>query len=685
MAKKKKQAEVTNDKDKALELTMMSLEKQFGKGIVMTGNSVDFPDIDRIPSGSASLDEALNGGYAKGRMIEIYGPPSAGKTTLALHAIAETQKAGGKCAFVDAEHALDVYYAEDIGVNIQELLISQPENGEQCLNVTKMLVNSGAIDLIVVDSVAALTPRAELEGDIGDNKPGAQARLMSQAMRILTGNAKKTNTAIIFINQIRMKIGIMFGCFHYNARVLLADGTTEKIGKIVNQQLPLEILSVNERGVATKKKIIDWHNNGPAEKFIQVVVEYPHVSGRSNLPIGDDHTLLTPYGEKKVSELSVGDSVLVRSKDYRCRQDIVVGMLLGDASIRVNDAGNTAKMRIKHGEKQNDYCIKKTTWFPDAFLGSSGVDKQGRFWWDSKSTNEFVWLAKYKEGSAVRYADRELVESINESSIAIWYLDDGTFSGSYKYWGWGKSTIYATKLDRESKILIADRFEQLGFPRPSLTKKGFSFSGEKNQKFQSIIAPYVPKSMSYKIHPKLRDNCVNCLARQRIDYNPIDCLIEAKIVDIYEKPITPGQPNKFDITVEDSHCYFVDNVLVHNSPETVAGGEALKFYSSQRLDIRRIGVISDGDNKTGIRTRVKVAKNKTGPPFKMTELNIMFGKGIDSAMDLLDMAVTMGFVEKKGAWFSYNNQQLGQGASNAAKFLEENSNIASEIRDKLKG
>ncbi len=202
-----------NGKREALEAARLQIDKEFGKGSLMKlGDNREIMDVDVIPSGSLLLDEALGvGGYPKGRIIEIYGPESSGKTTLALHAIAEAQRSGGIAAFIDAEHALDPTYAKNLGVNIDELYVSQPDNGEQALEITERLVRSGALDIVVVDSVAALTPQAEIEGDMGDSHMGLQARLMSQALRKLTGILAKSNTTIIFINQIRMKIGVMFG------------------------------------------------------------------------------------------------------------------------------------------------------------------------------------------------------------------------------------------------------------------------------------------------------------------------------------------------------------------------------------------------------------------------------------------------------------------------------------------
>lgn len=201
----------TEGKSKALGLALESIEKQFGKGSIMKLGEGHKQNVETVPTGALSLDLALGGGIPKGRVVEIYGPESSGKTTLTLHAIAEVQRQGGTAAFIDAEHALDPAYAKRIGVDIENLLLSQPDNGEQALEIVETLVRSNAVDIIVVDSVAALVPRAEIEGDMGDSLPGLQARLMSQALRKLTGVINKSKATVVFINQIRMKIGVMFG------------------------------------------------------------------------------------------------------------------------------------------------------------------------------------------------------------------------------------------------------------------------------------------------------------------------------------------------------------------------------------------------------------------------------------------------------------------------------------------
>lgn len=228
-------------KSEALQAALSQIEKNFGKGSIMKLGEQDNAALPTVSSGSISIDLALGGGYPKGRIIEIYGPESSGKTTLCLHAVAEFQKSGGTVAFIDAEHALDPSYAAKIGVNIEELLLSQPDSGEQALDITETLVRSGGVDLIVIDSVAALTPRAEIEGDMGASHMGLQARLMSQALRKLTATANKMGTTIIFINQIRMKIGVMFGNpetttggnalkFYASVRVEVRKGSKIEVG-----------------------------------------------------------------------------------------------------------------------------------------------------------------------------------------------------------------------------------------------------------------------------------------------------------------------------------------------------------------------------------------------------------------------------------------------------------------------
>ncbi len=301
-----------DNKKKALGAALMQIEKQFGKGSVMRmGDVAASRDIDVVSTGSLGLDIALGcGGLPRGRVVEIYGPESSGKTTLTLQVIAEMQKLGGTAAFVDAEHALDPGYAEKLGVNVDDLLVSQPDTGEQALEITDMLVRSGAVDIVVIDSVAALTPKAEIEGDMGDSHMGLQARLMSQALRKLTANIKRSNTLVIFINQIRMKIGVMFGSpetttggnalkFYASVRLdIRRTGSVKKDEEIIGNE--------------TKVKVV---KNKVAPPFKEATFEILYGEGVSFL--GELVELGVKYGfvQKSGSWYSYGSEKIGQGKD----------------------------------------------------------------------------------------------------------------------------------------------------------------------------------------------------------------------------------------------------------------------------------------------------------------------------------------------------------------------------------
>jgi recombination protein RecA len=690
----KEQEKAAKARDAALNGALSQIERQFGKGSIMRmGDEDAIVRVDAISTGALSLDIALGvGGMPRGRIVEVFGPESSGKTTLLYHLLAEAQKKGGICAFIDAEHAMDPAYAKRIGLDIDELLVSQPDHGEQALEIADMLIRSGAVDVVAIDSVAALTPKVELEGAMGDQTVGLQARMMSQAMRKLAGNLNRADTLCVFTNQIREKVGVMFGCFHYDARVVLADGSTEKIGKIVNQRMPVEVMSMDpETGDISPKRIVEYYNNGKTDEWIQFEVAAGGGSGKRKFACTPNHLIFTPEGERSAEEIEEGDEVLTAVKQYDLRDDqlkLILGSLLGDGSLRFASEHN-AHFRVGHGDAQRQYCEWKHEMLAP-FANKIGKTGNG-MGFDTIPMHQLAWLhdAVYAVGGGRTVSD-ELIEQLDERSIAAFYCDDGTFGGSYKRWGHGKSELYCPALNEADRTRLAAHCEKLGMGRPTVTGRSLLFTGERTRAFQEKIAAYVHPSLDYKLHPDLRgrfewhpDTSDAHLNGTRLKSRTSLRPLAMKVLRKYAKPPTPRKRDRFDLQIEGNHTYLVDHVVVHNSPETQPGGRALKFYASQRLDIRRIETLKDGVEAVGNRVRVKVVKNKVAAPFRQAEFDIEYGHGISSEGCILDLGLEHDIVQKSGSFFSYGEERLGQGRNNAKAYLRENPALARAIEEKV--
>jgi recombination protein RecA len=684
------------DREKSLETALAQIERQFGRGAVMRlGDDARAP-VEVIPTGSIALDAALGiGGLPRGRIVEIYGPESSGKTTLALHAVANAQKSGGIAAFIDAEHALDPEYAKKLGVDTDALLVSQPDTGEQGLEIADMLIRSGAIDVVVIDSVAALVPRAEIEGEMGDSHVGLQARLMSQALRKIAGALSQTKTTAIFINQLREKIGVMFGCMSYATKVTLADGTQEKIGKIVNQRLDVEVLSYDPAsGEIVPRRIVNWFNNGRAEHFLQFTVAKSGGNGRAQFAATANHLIQTPGGYRPAGELIPGDRVITAEpKLLGNRQvQVILGSLMGDGNLSPNLRGRSGtRFRMGQGAKQAAYLDWKVS-----LLGNIGCSRtanaKGAVFADFTPLPELAELhdAVYF-GDGKKHLSWDYLKSLTPLALAIWYMDDGSFTVRSKgaqertHGGSGRITICVEAMspgsrDRLTQYLRDTRGLDVKLVESGSRRKAILvFTTAASAKFQKLVAPYVHPSMDYKLLPGFR---------QRFAVEPEFASPElrpqpARILDIHVKPSARSM-NRFDIEVEGGHNYFVDGVMVHNSPETTTGGKALKFYASVRIDVRRIETLKDGNEPVGNRTKAKIVKNKMASPFKVAEFDILYGIGISREGSLIDLGVDTGIVRKAGAWFTYDADQLGQGRENARTYLKNNPDLANELEKKIK-
>ncbi|TNC23975.1 recombinase RecA [Amycolatopsis alkalitolerans] len=684
------------DKDKALELALAQIDKQYGKGSVMRLGEEGRAPIEVIPTGAIALDIALGiGGLPRGRVVEIYGPESSGKSTMALHAVANAQKAGGIAAFIDAEHALDPEYAKALGVDTDALLVSQPDTGEQALEIADMLIRSGALDVLVIDSVAALVPRAEIEGEMGDSHVGLQARLMSQALRKITGALSNSGTTAIFINQLREKVGVMFGCFNYATRVTLADGTQEKIGKIVNQKMDVEVLSydpVTDRVVP--RKVVNWFNNGPAEEFLQFTVEKSGGNGRAQFAATENHLIRTPGGWRHAGELTAGDRVMAAEKELLSDQQwqVVFGSLMGDGNISANRRDRAGvRFRMGHGAAQAGYLDWKVSLLGNIPCARTANAKEAVF-------ADFTPLPELHElrravyfGDGKKHLSWDYLKALTPLALAIWYMDDGCFTVRSKgvqqrtAGGSGRIEICVEAMGADTRERLVSYLRDTHDLDVKLTSRGargvavLQFSTAGTARFQQLIAPYVHPSMEYKLLPRFQGQF-----KVKPEFvEPKMRPVPARILDVHVKPKTRSM-NRFDIEVEGNHNYFVDGVMVHNSPETTTGGKALKFYASVRLDVRRIETLKDSGEAVGNRTRVKVVKNKVAPPFKQAEFDILYGQGVSREGSLIDMGVDQGIVRKSGAWYTYEGDQLGQGKENARRFLRDNPDIANEIEKRIK-
>jgi len=686
MAKGKKESK-TDYSNMDIDSLMSSLNKKYGEGSVQKYDRAAIVSCDTISTGVATLDDALHiGGVPKGRVIEIYGPESGGKTTLSLSIVAECQAAGGTAAFIDAEHALDVQWAHDIGVDVESLLISQPDSGEQALEICEAMVRSNKFGIIVVDSVAALVPKAEIDGEMGDAHVGLQARMISQGMRKLSGAVKTSNTCLVFINQLREKIGVMFGCLHADNLINFSDGKSATIKDVVDNKIKGSVWSYDEElDEFCECQITDWHFNGEVsnpEDYLSISIKGSgNKNGRMNIIVTPDHDVLTDYGWVRATDLDIGDKLITKQQDVMCGDlgNFLRGTLSGDSHISQADGHLCASLKIR-----DNIDINYAKWKANK-LSAISMTKKTYGKYDIYTSGQFSQFVDIKED----FPNRDpmlLLSSFSWLGFAIWIMDDACYNRS-RY----VLSIKRLKGDHKKIDEISKTLDDLGLYHHSSYGGKITFDKDISDMIAHKIAKYVPICMRHKLP---NDVELDNYCEFELKNSTKQCKTYAEVVDIRTASNRQMKNvGKYDISVDRCHNYSVggrhNGVIVHNSPETTPGGRALKFYASVRLDVRRTGIEKDGDTPIGSKVRVKVVKNKVAPPFSQAEFVIYYGKdempvyGPDKFGSILDMAVDKDIVGKSGSWYEYNGDKIGNGRTNAVRFLQDSDSVSEEIKAKL--
>ena len=488
----------------------------------------------------------------------------------------------------------------------------------------------------------------------------------------------------------------MFGCLSYSTRITLADGAQEKIGKIVNQKLPVEVLSYDPKvGKMMPKRVVNWFNNGPTHEFLQFAVARAGAGagrGRSTFALTANHAIRTPNGWREARTLAVGDCVML-AQPHRLsamQRQVVLGSLMGDGALSRSRQSGAARFRMGHGVKQADYLDWKASLFGNVPQCRS-TNAKGAVFVDLTPLPELAELRETVYIAGKKVLSWDYLKALTPLSLAIWYMDDGAFTLRAKGLqertrdGSGRSEICVQAISPDSRERLVQHLAEAFDLHPQLIQRGSKqiatlvFPKDETAKLHERVAPFVHPSLDYKLLPCFRGR----FAVEASFVEPTILPTPAPILDIYVKPRTRSM-NRFDIEVEGSHNYLANGVVVHNSPETTTGGNALKFYASVRLDIRRTGAIKKGDEVIGNETRVKVVKNKVAPPFKQAEFEILYGEGTSRLGEVVDLGVKAGLIDKSGAWYSCSGTRIGQGKDNARTYLRENPELARELEDKIR-
>ena len=651
---------MSKEKQKALEGALNKINKKFGAGTVTKASEAEDKLIKRtIKTPSIEFNNMLGGGLKA--FVELYGPPSSGKTSMAIETLAYNQKMDPNFvgAWLETEGSITKEILELHGVDLNRLIYwdqNDVDNAESALDVVRSLVSSGAVDLVIINSIAGLAPKTETEDDLEKQNIALVARLLSKFFRVITGPANKNKVTIIFINQVRDKVGVMFGCLHADTLVDFTDGRSIPIRKVVEDKIQGKVWSYNEQTkIFEEKEIIDWHYNGEVitnTDYIHIESQaYGGTSSRFGLTVTQDHEVLTQDGWKKAKDLTQSDCLVTKISSIinGTLADFMWGSFIGDSHISIRDK-STACYKLQDNENK-DYLDWKLSKLPDEL----GMHKNGNRY-ESEYSSE---LAMIKESLNHRDPFNMLHFHYSDLGLAIWYMDDGHYDGTNGHY---RAVISVKRFKGNSNALenICIELKHRGIDANYFLKNGsIVLNKEASISLFKKIAKFVPDCMQYKLPAEFQNQYQDF----ELEYETKNIERLSEITEIrYASNRQMRQKGKYDITVKDNHNYMVggkyNGIIVHNSPETTTGGRAIPFYMSQRVRMNSLKIMAADPIKEGEGVKISciVQKNRFGNPGAKTTYYANYQTGIDNIVVLPTLLQEAGIVRQAGAWWYYEDE-----------------------------
>lgn len=740
MATKDKKLKIGRDakgsRAEKLASVVSGANKEFGKAIMLSPMDDSLRVVPRVSTGLYGLDVASNGGLPIGRVTMVYGLQGSGKTMLLLRSLANAQRLCGNCygpgvfvdgeieipnlrtgkietvktkviescpcgnprdmivLWVDAENVWETSWSRRMGVWAEKVILVKPSYGEQAYDLVSAFVSTKEIDLIGIDSLAQLTPIDEYDSAMGEQFQGLAARMNNKFLRKLIGgmcDAFTDGRPITFwmINQYREKIGVMFGCFEYGAMVVLADGSRVKIGEIVRDRMDVDVLSV-EDGMVVPRRVVGWHENGRTEKWLRMKVSRNGTA--SQFKCTHAHRIATEDGFVRADSLCPGDVVLslndVQLSGYGSK--LVLWMAIGDGHIRVDGDHPSGCLIMEHSYKQAEYARWKGELIAP-LLGASGATK--RKTWEVRTMS--LWgIRKVRD---LLYCDGQktftddVAKMISPLCLAIWYMDDGCLSRRTR-WGSDRCSLSVHSFSESDRQRIVDFFMSIGC-ECSLYGGNLMFTTDGTIWFQEMICCHVPECMQHKLSPAFQGRYVDFDPGEKLLLNERE-LVPRKVLSVEEVGVVSSgghrKPSlKYDLTVEGGGCYFVSDVLVHNSPNVLPGGKGQQFATSLEIETRKGKVDVDKEAGEALIGNFSwtVKKNKVGVPGGNGEYQICLAQtDLFDVGDLMEhelvigKAVDLGLIDRPSASiYEYNGKKF-RGKSQLVRYLGENSEMYEDLK-----